>query len=173
MAFTSTLESTVAVIWLEVMLRTGKEVCVGPRLKRTCEAWVGSVDARKLEPFTVRVKEAAPAAAEVGVIEVTVGTGLAAGLMRKLTTFERPLVPVPECGLRVWTKAVPGLAMRSAETVAVSVLALTTVVGMVLPFHWTTDLATYPLPVLSEVPDTVSVNPAPPALACEGAMKEV
>ncbi len=55
----------------------------------------------KLEPLTVSVKEAAPAAAEVGVIEVMVGTGLAAGLTRKLTTLERPLVPVPEWGLRV------------------------------------------------------------------------
>ena len=98
---TSTLEGTVAVICVEVTLRMVSDVCVGPRLKRTCDACVGSELEMKFVPVMVSVKAAAPAAAEVGDIEEMVGIGLAAGLTRKVTTLERPLVPVPEWGLRV------------------------------------------------------------------------
>src|ERR1700722_15912069 len=97
---TSTLEGTVAVICVEVTLRTVSVDCVGPRLKRTCEPPVGSDMRMKLVPVMVMVNEAAPAAAEVGDIEEIVGIGLAAGFTRKVTTLERPLVPVPEWGLR-------------------------------------------------------------------------
>src|ERR1700753_2441968 len=96
----------------------------------------------KLEPFTVSVKDALPTVAALGDSEVTVGTGFAAGLIRKLSVLERPFWPAPEKGLRVFTKAVPGLAIRAAGTTAVTEDALTTVVASVLPFHWTTVFVT-------------------------------
>jgi len=74
---------------------------------------------RKLLPLTVNVKEALPAAALVGDIEVTEGTGLGGLLMMKAIELESPLFPVPEAGLRVLTNAVPALAMSDADTVAV------------------------------------------------------
>jgi hypothetical protein len=60
------------------------------------------------------------------------------------------------------TIAVPALAIRPAGTVAVSSVALTTVVFNAVPFHCTTAPATNP------VPFTVRGNPAPPALAVDG-----
>src|SRR6202000_1646765 len=109
-------EGTVAVICVEVTLRSVRVVWVGPRLKRTCEPPVGSDIGMKLEPVTVMVKEGAPAVAEVGEMEEMTGMGLAAGLMRKVRVLERPLLPAPEKGLSVLTKAVPALAMSVAET---------------------------------------------------------
>jgi len=122
---TSRLEAKVAVIWVEVTLRIGSVDCVGPRLKRTCEPPEGSEVGIKFVPVTVIVKEAAPAVAEVGEMAEIVGSGLAAGLMRKVSVLERPLLPAPEKGLRVLTKAVPALAISAALTVAVTLLALT------------------------------------------------
>src|ERR1700739_750771 len=106
------------------MLRIGSEVCVGPRLKRTCEPPEGSEARMKLEPFTVSVKDGPPAVAALGEIEVIAGTGFAAGFTRKVSVLERPFMPVPEKGLSVLTKLVPAFAMRAAETVAVTVDAL-------------------------------------------------
>ncbi len=120
----------------------------------------------KLLPFTVSVKDGAPAVAEVGDIEVTVGTGLGAGLTRKVRVLERPLLPEPENGLRVLMKTAPGLAISEAATVAVTVVTLTKAVGMVLPFHWTTVCGTNPWPMELR---TVSVKAAPPAFASLGA----
>src|SRR5262249_6278083 len=123
----------------------------------------------KLEPVTVSVSDAPPAVAAFGEIVLTAGTGLAAGFTRKVRVLERPFCPAPEKGLSVLTKFVPALAIRSAEIVAVTVVGLTTVVGMVLPSHCTTVLATNPWVGLV----TVRVNAAPPALACDGARKEI
>jgi len=80
-------------------------------------------------------EDALPAAAEFGEIDEIVGTGLPGGSITKVSVLERPLVPVPECGLRVLTNALPGLAMSAAATVAVMVPAFTYMEGMVLPFH--------------------------------------
>src|SRR5579871_5247345 len=103
----------------------GSDVCVGPRLKRTCEPPEGSEVGIKLEPFTVRVKDGSPAVAALGDMEETAGRGLAAGLTRKVRVLERPFWPVPEKGFSVLTKLVPAFAIRAAETVAVTVDALT------------------------------------------------
>ncbi len=121
------------------------------------------------EPFTVRVKEGAPAVAAVGDIEAMVGTGFAAGLMRKVKVLERSLLPAPEKRLRVLMVIVPGLAMRLASTVAVTVEASTTVVGTVLPFHWTILKASSRN--LCWMLVTVRVKAAPPAFALLGARK--
>src|SRR5258708_32031098 len=92
------------------------------------------------------------------------GTGFPAGLIRNATEFESPLVPAPECGLSVFTNAVPDLATSDAGPVAgalvpmtVALLSLSNVGGSPCPFHSPTVLATNPLPL------TVSVNSARPA----------
>ena len=77
---------------------------------------------------------------------------------------------MPVAGFRVITVALPGLATSVAATVAVTevtfpALLVATVVGMVLPFHWTTVFATKPPPF------TVSVKSRLPALICEGERK--
>jgi hypothetical protein len=110
-----------------------------------------------LLPATVNVNAALPATVQVGEIEETVGNGFPGGLMMNATGFESPLVPAPECGLSVFTNAVPGLATSDAGTVAVipvtfPLASVVTTVAIVWLFHWTTVLATNPLPV------TVNVN---------------
>jgi hypothetical protein len=75
--------------------------------------------------LTVRVNEGLPAAAVVGEIEVTAGTGFPGGLMINDKVFDSPLFPVPEKGFSVLTVAVPGLAINAAATVAVTLPALT------------------------------------------------
>ena len=78
----------------------------------------------KRSPLIVKAKPGLPAAVREGVIEAIDGTGLGGGLMMRATELERPLVPAPECGLRVLTKAVPGVATRAAGTVAVMPVTL-------------------------------------------------
>src|SRR5258708_31413666 len=97
------------------------------------------------------------------------GTGFPAGLIRNATEFESPLVPAPECGLSVFTNAVPDLATSDAGTVAVALvprtlplLSVSNVVVSVCPFHCPTVLATHPLPL------TVSLNWRLPAITLSG-----
>jgi hypothetical protein len=95
--------------------------------------------------------------AQLGDIEEIAGRGFPGGLMMNATGFESPLVPAPECGLSVFTKAVPALATSDAGTVAVipvtfPLVSVVTTVAIVWLFHWTTVLATNP------VPTTVNVN---------------
>jgi hypothetical protein len=117
--------------------------------------------------LTERVNEALPAAAVLGESDVIAGTGLAAGLTTNVSTFDSPLFPAPEKGFKVLTKTVPGLAIIAVVIAAVTLEALTYVVGTVFPFHWTTVCVTKPpLGLL-----TVSVKGALPALAAEGARK--
>ncbi len=165
--FTSKLDATVAVICVVVTLKTGSVACVGPRLNRTSDPPVGSDIGMKLAPVTVSVNDAPPAVAALGEIAVIDGTGLAAGLIKNVSVFDSPLFPAPENGFSVLTATVPAFAIIAAVTVAVTLLALTKVVGMVLPFHCTTVCVTNPPDGLA----TLSVNAAPPALACDGAMK--
>ena len=113
----------------------------------------------KLVPFTVRVKPAPPAVAELGLRLVVVGTGLSGTLIVKVWAFE---VPPPGAGLKTVTLAVPAVAMSAARIDAVSCVALTYVVVRFVPFHLTTELE------MKFVPFTVTVKPAPPAVADEG-----
>src|SRR5262249_62343208 len=98
---------------------------------------------------TVSVNPAAPAGAELGDREVSVGPGAVIVKDRALDT--------DPSGFATVTCAVPAAAMSAAPIVAVSCPALTNVVARALPFHRT--LA----PLTKFEPVTVSVNPAPPA----------
>jgi hypothetical protein len=79
--------------------------------------------------------------------------------MMNATGFESPFVPAPECGLSVFTDALPGFVTSEAGTVAVAdvprtlpPLSVSNFVARVCPFHCITVLATNPEPV------TVNVN---------------
>jgi len=71
-------------------------------------------------------------------------------------------VPPPGVGLKTVTLAVPAVAMSAARIDAVSWDAPTYVVVRFVPFHLTTELE------MKFVPFTVTVKPAPPAVADEG-----
>lgn len=71
-------------------------------------------------------------------------------------------VPPPGVGLKIETATTPGVVVFAAAMDAVSVVALTNVVGMAAPFHRTIEVLTKPDPV------TVSVNAAWPALRAAG-----
>src|SRR6516225_4441397 len=77
----------------------------------------------------------------------------------KSTTFE---VPPPGLGFTTVTKAVPALATSEARILAFSREGLTKVVARALPFHFTTDAETNPVPL------TVRLNPAPPGVMASG-----
>jgi hypothetical protein len=112
--------------------------------------------AMKLLPVTVRVKAGPPAVAELGKMEVRVGTGLLAALMVNVFAEE---VPPPGVGLTTVTLAVPADAMSVAGIAAVSCEAETYVVVRANPFHRTDELEIKPVPV------TVRVKAGPPAVA--------
>jgi hypothetical protein len=114
----------------------------------------------KLLPFTVSVKDAPPAVAEVGLMLVIAGTGFAAVIVN-VTEFE---IPPPGDGLNTVIVALPALAISLAEIEAVSWLALPKVVGRSAPFQRTRDEEMKLLPL------TVSVKAAPPAVAEVGLM---
>ena len=105
----------------------------------------------KFVPFTVKVNCGPPAAAQVGLIEVVVGTGL---LMVNVTGFD---VPPPGEGVLTVTWTVPAVVTFAAGTIAVSCVAETKVVVSPEPFQLTTELET------KLVPFTVKVNCGDPA----------
>jgi hypothetical protein len=105
----------------------------------------------KFVPFIVNVNCAPPAVAQVGLIEVVVGTGL---LIVNVCGFD---VPPPGGGFTTVTDAVPAFATRAAVTVAVSCVEETNVVVKAVPFQRTVELAT------KLVPFTVMVNCGDPA----------
>src|SRR5690348_3613265 len=151
------------------MLTIGSIVCEPPAPHKACDPPEGSDVGRKLLPAIVNVNAGPPAVVQLGDKEETVGNGFPGGLMINATGFESPLVPAPECGLRVFTNAVPGLATSDAGTVAVARLpkmlpavSVAKVVARVWPFHCTTVLATKPAPL------TVNVKSELPALIVEG-----
>jgi hypothetical protein len=109
-------------------------------------------------PFTVSVKAAAPAVAPVGVTEVRLGSGLGAVMANAIA----PEVPPPGAGLTTVTEALPAAAISAAVMAAMSCVALPYVVVRGLPFQFTVEPETKPLPV------TVSVKPAAPAVAPAG-----
>ena len=56
--------------------------------------------------------------------------------MLNASVFESPFCPVPDCAVSVLINAVPGLASRSAGTVAVTVVvSMTCDVVSFFPFH--------------------------------------
>ena len=101
-------------------------------------------------PLIVSVKAAPPAFAELGFRLVTVGDG---GLMVNVDPGDTPPVVVTV------TLAVPAVAIRLAETAAVSWLALTNVVVNAVVPHFAV------VPETKFVPLIVSVKAAPPAFA--------
>ena len=149
-----------------------------PALHRTIEPPEGSDVGKKLEvellvPVMVNGRAAPPATAVKGLIELKTGGRFGGGLMVKKRELEKPLLPVPDAGLRVYTLATPGLATKAAGTVAVTrfpraapVLSTATVVARGLPFHCTTVFSTKPPPWMESVKSPL------PALICEGERKE-
>jgi len=119
-------------------------------LKLTTEEWL------KLVPFTVSVKAAPPTVALAGESVETVGNGLFT------VNGEFADVPPPGAGFATVTLNVPAFAIAAAVMEAVICVALTNVVVAAVPLKFTTD------PETKFVPLTVSVNPAPPAVALVG-----
>jgi hypothetical protein len=107
-------------------------------------------------PFTVSANPAPPAVAEAGLRPVVASTGL---LIVNVWALE---VPPPGAGFTDVTEAVPAVAMSAAVIVAVNWVGETYVVVRPDPFQFTVEPETKPLPF------TVSVNPAPPAVAEAG-----
>ena len=122
---------------------------------RGVEPHITTDEELKLDPATVRVNAAPPAAAEVGYIIVIAGPltvkvgALEAGVALPFTTVT--LIGDPTV-----------VASTVSVTVAVSWLALLTVVARGVAPHITTEVATKFVPV------TVSVNAADPATAEAG-----
>jgi len=81
------------------------------------------------------------------------------GVTSKKATFD---VPPPGAGFTTVTDAVLALAMSDERMLAVSCELLTKVVERAVPFHFTLEVETKP------VPFTVSVNPAPPGAVASG-----
>jgi hypothetical protein len=100
-------------------------------------------------PFTVRVKAAPVAVAELGLSEVMTGGGL--------TVNGKPFEVTPPD--KTVIVELPALAKKLAETAAASCVALPKVVGTAAAFHWTAAPGTKPLPF------TVSVKAGPSAVA--------
>jgi len=103
----------------------------------------------KFNPLTVNVNCGSPAAAQIGLSELMVGTAA----MVSVTALEVDAHPPTVI------EAVPGVAMSAAGTVAVSCLVVTNVVTSGLPFQYTVS------PWMKSLlgPFTVSVKSGPPA----------
>jgi hypothetical protein len=103
----------------------------------------------KFMPLTVNVNCGSPAAAQIGLSELMVGTAA----MVSVTALEVDAHPPTVI------EAVPGVAMSAAGTVAVSCLVVTNVVTRGLPFQYTVS------PWMKSLlgPFTVSVKSGPPA----------
>src|SRR5207237_258983 len=114
------------------------------------------VPVTKLLPFRVRVKAAPPTLALEGESDVSDGAGVV------IVNVWAPEVPPSTPGIVTVTWAVPTAAMSEAGIAAVTCVGLTRVVVRAPPFQRT--LA----PMSNPVPVSVSVNPAPPAVALEG-----
>lgn len=165
--------------------------CVEPNVQTKVVIW-GGVDimepVRKFVPATVN-ERAAPEVVQVGETEETVGMGLAGLPTIKLMVPERPLLPVPEAGLRVFTGIREGFVSWEAAIVATTLrtfplLSVVTVVlhtalpgivpavaltGQVLVFHWTLVWATKPLPFIVTITEgQVVVEVDTQAGICEG-----
>src|SRR2546428_13450730 len=95
----------------EVMVPTANFVCTPGVLQITWDACAGSVLGRKLVPVSVILSICdgeVLGGAVLGVRLVSVGRGLAGGLILKAMVFESPL-DVLEGGFEVFTEESPGL----------------------------------------------------------------
>jgi len=103
----------------------------------------------KFNPLIVNVNCGSPAAAQIGLSELMVGTAA----MVSVTALD--VAPHPPTVI----EAVPGVAMSAAGTVAVSCLVVTNVVTSGLPFQYTVS------PWMKSLlgPFTVNVKSGPPA----------
>jgi len=101
----SSVAGMMAVICVAVTLEVARAVCEPFAFQFTVEPPVGSEEGIKLEPVTLRVTAALPGFAEAGEMELRTGRGFGGGLMMKAKVFDRPLFPLPECGLKVLTLA--------------------------------------------------------------------
>jgi hypothetical protein len=108
----------------------------------------------KLVPFTVKVNPGPPAVAQVGLTELIVGAALIVNVAA--------VDVAPAHGFTTVIGGVPALAIRDADTVAVSCVEETNVVVSAVPFQFTME------PLTKLVPFTVKVNPGPPAVAQVG-----
>jgi hypothetical protein len=100
-------------------------------------------------PWTVNVNEELPAAAELGVIKLSVGVGSVVVGVERVKGDELD-VPSEFCTV---TATLPGNAATLGGMDAVSCVALTNVVGCAAPFQFTTAS------LVKFVPVTVSVKP--------------
>jgi hypothetical protein len=110
----------------------------------------------KFVPLTVSEKLAPPASVLVGESDAIVG----GGLFTVNVAFAE--VPPPGAGFVTFTLKVPATAMSPAKIVAVTCVEFTNAVALAFPLKFTAAPVTKPLPF------TVSVNPAPPAVAVVG-----
>jgi len=103
----------------------------------------------KFNPLTVNVNCGSPAAAQIGLSELMVGTAA------MVSVAALDVAPHPPTVI----EAVPGVAMSAAGTVAVSCLVVTNVVTSGLPFQYTVS------PWMKSLlgPFTVNVKSGPPA----------
>src|SRR5262245_9742565 len=107
----------------------------------------------KFVPVTASMNCPLPAVTGFGLSAVIAGVGFGGGSTCKMAAFD---VPPPGAGLKTVMLAAPGLGMSVDLTVAVNWVALTNIVGKLLPLIRTTDtLLTKPLPL------TVSVKSCP------------
>jgi hypothetical protein len=109
-------------------------------------------------PFTVKVKDAAPALVFDGDREVFAGTGLVVLMVRAML----PEAPPPGDGLNTVIWAVPAAEMSAAEIAACNCVEAIHEVVLTEPFHWTAE------PTIKPLPFTVRVKAAPPAIAEDG-----
>jgi xanthosine utilization system XapX-like protein len=108
----------------------------------------------KFVPFTVSVKPEPPAVAQVGLSELIVGAALIVNVCA--------VDVAPAQGFATVIDAVPAVAIREADTVAVNWVEEPNVVVSAVPFQFTVE------PETKLVPLTVKVNPGPPAVAQVG-----
>jgi len=108
----------------------------------------------KFVPFTVSVKPEPPAGAQVGLSELIVGAALIVNVCA--------VDVAPAQGFATVIDAVPAVAIREADTVAVNWVEEPNVVVSAVPFQFTVE------PETKLVPLTVKVNPGPPAVAQVG-----
>ena len=108
----------------------------------------------KFVPFTVSVKPEPPAVAQVGLSELIVGAALIVNVCA--------VDVAPAQGFATVMDAVPAVAIREADTVAVNWVEEPNVVVSAVPFQFTVE------PETKLVPLTVKVNPGPPAVAQVG-----
>jgi len=108
----------------------------------------------KSVPAMINVRLDLPAVVEVGLIDISVGTGFVVSITVKVWLFE---VPPPGAGFTTATGNVPVAATSSAGITAVSWVDEAKVVVAATPLKSTTEFET------KFVPRTVSVRSGPPA----------